>query len=207
MPFQIGNYYDNSSIKNIYSKTNYKKKKINNSINLPPINNPPSTMNNLNINKNENEIIKKDNNYSNKINLLLNDLNIYTNNYKTKHCIFDLSIPLYTGNGLKLIVGNLEAKYSSKIQFYQDRITYIFYHPFENTQIRMIMFYKDMTDYKIDLNNKIFSFRIPHDLCHFKNEYIGKDPTSLLSIKFDSNKTCKFIYNKVYIYLFRLFQL
>lgn len=57
----------------------------------------------------------------------------------------------------------------------------------------MIMFYKDMSDFNVETIKKLFSFRIPHDLCHFKNEYIGTDPTSQLSIKFENERSVKYI--------------
>lgn len=57
----------------------------------------------------------------------------------------------------------------------------------------MIIYYKHISEFNTQMSNKLFSFKIPHDLCHFKNEYIGTDPKSQLSIKFENERAIKYI--------------
>ena len=66
-------------------------------------------------------------------------------------------------------VGSLTCRYPSPVHFYSDRCEFPFHHPYENTVIHMIMYYKDMSSKT--LNSRRMSFNIPHELMHFKLDY------------------------------------
>ena len=66
-------------------------------------------------------------------------------------------------------VGKLTARYPSPVQFYADRCTYTFHHPYEAREIDMSMFYVDMR--AISLHGPTLSFKIAHHLVHFSDDY------------------------------------
>lgn len=65
-----------------------------------------------------------------------NTLLLIFRNYQEKHGITcTVTKPKFTAQATDMIVGNLKSKYPSKINFYEDRFTYIFFHPFDNCQV------------------------------------------------------------------------
>ena len=60
--------------------------------------------------------------------------------------------------------------------FYRDRLEYTFHHPFQSTEIQLILYYRDMQSLTLSPNpqpGKIH-FRVPRKLVHFASDY---DPT------------------------------
>jgi hypothetical protein len=90
-------------------------------------------------------------------------------------------IPLLSIPTLCIKVGTLTAKYPSPISFYSHHCEFIFTHPFETSEIYMTMYYKDMEH--VFLRNSIFSFKIPRDLIHFKQDYDCKNSKHCVQIE------------------------
>lgn len=61
-------------------------------------------------------------------------------NYQQKHGITTtVTKPKFTAQAIEMFVGNLKSRYPSKINFYEDRLTYIFFHPVDNNQVLLII--------------------------------------------------------------------
>jgi hypothetical protein len=78
-------------------------------------------------------------------------------------------------------VGNLCSRQAYPVFFYADRAEYSFYHPYEPTEIRMIMYYRDMI--QVSLQGLRFSFRVPNQLRAFKGDYDPSNPLHLITIQ------------------------
>lgn len=81
--------------------------------------------------------------------------------------------PLFIIPAKSFIVGNLSCRYPSPISFYNNKLIYDFNHPYENKQIKMIMYYKDFI-HSININNKNnnMKFKIMKPLEQFgENDY------------------------------------
>jgi hypothetical protein len=70
---------------------------------------------------------------------------------------------------MSFTVGKLTCRYPSPVHFYTDRCEFPFHHPFENSVIQMVMYFRDMNS--ITLNSRRMSFNIPNQLVHFKLDY------------------------------------
>lgn len=70
---------------------------------------------------------------------------------------------------MSFTVGKLTCRYPTPVHFFSDRCEFPFHHPFENTVIQMIMYFRDMNS--ITLNSRRMSFNIPNQLVHFKLDY------------------------------------
>lgn len=56
------------------------------------------------------------------------------------------------------------SKYPSPVRFFQDRSEFSFFHPFEHTEVQMVMYYRDMESASLRSSSKRFEFRINHSL-------------------------------------------
>ena len=57
--------------------------------------------------------------------------------------------------------------------FYKNRLEYLFHHPFEASEILLVLYYKDMQSLAISPNpqpGKMY-FRVPRKLVHFASDY------------------------------------
>eukprot|EP01083_Nonionella_stella_P100270 282569_1 len=70
------------------------------------------------------------------------------------------------------VVGRLETKFPSPVQFYSDHCAYTFYHPFEPAEIQMVMYYSDMRQVILNQRKLEFRFKLDHSLIHFGNDYL-----------------------------------
>ena len=87
------------------------------------------------------------------------------------------------------VVGKLTSRYPSPVQFYADRCTYTFHHPFEAREIAMSMFYCDMK--ALALRGPTLAFRIAHHLVHFGDDY---DPArDVLTIELSSSADASWV--------------
>ena len=78
-------------------------------------------------------------------------------------------VPLLSLPASTFSVGKLSARYPSVVHFFQDRCEYLFFHPFESSQIRMVMYYRHMEE--LSIRHSKIQFRILKDLIHFMRDY------------------------------------
>merc|ERR1712146_39919 len=95
------------------------------------------------------------------------------------------------------VVGKATSKYPSMVQFYPDRCTYEFYHPFERKKISMEMFYRHMSAVKIHETRRELQFKITHTLIQFPRDYNPAMPNHKLIIGFNSSVDVKKVKNVV----------
>jgi hypothetical protein len=89
-------------------------------------------------------------------------------------------------------------KYPSPVSFFWDRASYLFYHPFDNKEISMHMYYVDMKDPELHVAKRKFVFRIAHQLAQFGKDYQPANTNQALSIEFSSEMDCQTFRDKVY---------
>lgn len=92
-----------------------------------------------------------------------------TRQLQSQHSILQATLPLFTLPARSFSVGNLPAKYPSLVHFFSTHCEYIFYHPYEPSQILMIMHYAHMED--LTVKGTIIRFRLRKDLVHFLKDY------------------------------------
>ncbi len=68
-------------------------------------------------------------------------------------------------------VGNLSCKFPSPVKFYTDRLEYVYMHPYNQSEILMLMYYKDLTNINMNNSGK-FSFRVPKKLNLFPGMFV-----------------------------------
>jgi hypothetical protein len=88
----------------------------------------------------------------------------------------------------KMVVGRLESKLPCPVTFYQDHCRYLFQHPFERKEIQMVMYYKDMQQVQLSVQEKSLRFRIDHALEHFGQDYQAKNLQHGIKICFVSEQ-------------------
>mmetsp|Transcript_14425 Transcript_14425/g.17821 ORF Transcript_14425/g.17821 Transcript_14425/m.17821 type:complete len:230 (-) Transcript_14425:411-1100(-) len=84
------------------------------------------------------------------------------------------------------VVGKLRSRFPSPVQVYPDRCEYIFHHPYENSQIKMIMKYGDMRQKEFSKNKRLFQFKIDHDLCQYIGDYNYNNKTHFIKLELNS---------------------
>lgn len=84
------------------------------------------------------------------------------------------------------VVGKIQAKLPSPVQFYSNRCEYNFYHPYQNKMIRMVMYYADMLEPFLNISLKRFNFRIGRDLFHYGKDYDHQNMNHLVQIDLNS---------------------
>lgn len=105
--------------------------------------------------------------------------------------------PLFTSPAKNFTVGNLQCRYPSPAIFFRDRLEYIFHHPFQSTEIQLILYYRDMQSLTLSPNpqpGKIH-FRVPRKLVHFASDY---DPTKhYVTLYLSSSSALESIRNEI----------
>mmetsp|Transcript_3198 Transcript_3198/g.9757 ORF Transcript_3198/g.9757 Transcript_3198/m.9757 type:complete len:254 (+) Transcript_3198:3-764(+) len=86
------------------------------------------------------------------------------------------------------VVGKLASRFPSPVEFFSDRCEYTFYHPFQSTMIRMVMYYADMVSPVLCLGHRTLDFRIARDLLHYGSDYNPRDATHSVSVEFSSEQ-------------------
>ncbi len=94
-----------------------------------------------------------------------------------------LTIPSKT-----FVVGKLQAKFPSPVNFFSNRCEYAFHHPYESSMINMVMYYNDMYATRIiTKGNFSFSFKIDHSLLHYLKDYDPANRQHFVSIMLNSS--------------------
>mmetsp|Transcript_6753 Transcript_6753/g.10168 ORF Transcript_6753/g.10168 Transcript_6753/m.10168 type:complete len:369 (-) Transcript_6753:203-1309(-) len=81
--------------------------------------------------------------------------------------------PLLSFPAKNFTVGTLQCRYPAPAIFFRDRLEYTFHHPFQASEIRLIIYYKDMQSLALSPNpqpGKMY-FRVPRRLVHFASDY------------------------------------
>ena len=115
-----------------------------------------------------------------------------TENLREKHNLKSSSgeKPLYIAPSLKFVVGRLESKLPSPVEFFRDHVAYTFNHPYQNKQILMKMYYGHMSQkyFKKSMNTYVFEFKISHPLKHYGLDYDPGEHNHKVKIVFASEK-------------------
>lgn len=80
---------------------------------------------------------------------------------------------LFTSPAKNFTVGTLQCRYPSPAVFYRDRLEYVFHHPFQASEILLVLYYRDMQGLVLSPNpqpGKMY-FRVPRKLVHFATDY------------------------------------
>ena len=96
--------------------------------------------------------------------------------------------PLHVTPARNFTVGHLQCRYASSVEFFADRFEYKFHHPFQNTEILLVMYFKDMNNVSLTQSptpGKLI-FRVPRHLVHFASDY---DPTKHYVVLYLSSST------------------
>lgn len=104
--------------------------------------------------------------------------------------------PLLTFPARGFTVGTLSCRYPSPISFYQDRMEYVFHHPFENTEIRMVMYYRDIIG-PVVVGNKL-RYKLPRALTHFPSDFDPNNPQHQITVEFTSNGAASSVKQRVF---------
>lgn len=97
-------------------------------------------------------------------------------------------------------VGTLNCKYPSPVRFFPDRLEYTFHHPFEASEINMIMSYRDMSSFALNspaATRMLLSFRVPRRLTHFSNDFDPSNPMHNIVIELASQLAVNQIKEKI----------
>lgn len=81
--------------------------------------------------------------------------------------------PLLTTPAKNFTVGHLQCRYPAPVDFFSDRFEYTFHHPFQNSEIRLTVYYRDMVGASLAASpapGKLI-FRVPRHLVHFAADY------------------------------------
>ena len=107
--------------------------------------------------------------------------------------------PLFTSPSLKFVVGRLESKLPSPVNFFHDHCGYVFNHPYQSKQIKMKMYYSDMQKVNVreSMGNYIFEFKIAHALKHYGIDYDPGKYDHMVRIYLASQKDAKTIKEKI----------
>lgn len=101
--------------------------------------------------------------------------------------------PLLISPAKNFTVGHLQCRYPTPVEFFHDRFEYKFHHPFQNAEIHLTMYYRDMTNTSLTTSpspGKLI-FRVPRHLVHFAADY---DPSKHYVVLFlASNVDLQFI--------------
>lgn len=107
-------------------------------------------------------------------------------------------VPLFSTPSSNFNVGRLSCRYPSPVHFYRNRVEYTFHHPYEATEIAMIMYYQDMSQVILPSNSPFrLAFRLPHRLIHFGDDYDPSKMDSVVAIDFPTGLAVTQIRQKV----------
>lgn len=109
----------------------------------------------------------------------------------------DKEQPVVSVSSRNFVVGQATSKYPSMVEFFADRCTYVFHHPFEKKQINMVMYYNHMEQVKVSTARRELRFRIGHRLGEFMRDYKPDNPNHKLTIGFNSSVDTSLVATRV----------
>lgn len=92
------------------------------------------------------------------------------------------STPILTLPTKNVTIGNLNCRFPAPIQFFSDRCEYVFHHPYESSEIQMVMYYMDMSG-TVVTGNKM-RFRLSKKMAHFPLDFDPKNPLHTIGLEF-----------------------
>jgi hypothetical protein len=95
--------------------------------------------------------------------------------------------PILTTPSRSFVVGRLESKFPSPVQFFGDRVEYQFHHPYDRKVVSMVMYYRDMSNAMISDRKRELQFKIMRRLEEFGDDYDYRQHTHVVSIGFGSS--------------------
>ena len=92
-------------------------------------------------------------------------------------------------------VGTLCCRYPSPTRYYRDRIEYTFHHPYEHSEVHMIMHYSDMIQAAVTAGR--LRFKLPRRLLHFTSDFDPNNPTHVIAIELGTTAAISIVREKV----------
>ncbi len=92
-------------------------------------------------------------------------------------------------------VGTLCCRYPSPTRYFRDRIEYTFHHPYENSEVHMVMHYCDMI--QTALAGGRLKFKLPRRLVHFSSDFDPNNPTHVIAIELGTSAASTIIREKI----------
>ena len=92
-------------------------------------------------------------------------------------------------------VGTLCCRYPSPTRYFRDRIEYTFHHPYENSEVHMVMHYCDMI--QVALTGGRLKFKLPRRLVHFSSDFDPNNPTHVIAIELGTSAASTIIREKI----------
>jgi hypothetical protein len=92
-------------------------------------------------------------------------------------------------------VGTLCCRYPSPTRYFRDRIEYTFHHPYENSEVHMVMHYCDMI--QTALTGGRLKFKLPRRLVHFTSDFDPNNPTHVIAIELGTSAAGTIIREKI----------
>jgi hypothetical protein len=92
-------------------------------------------------------------------------------------------------------VGTLNCRFPSPARFYRNRIEYTFHHPFEASEIMMIMHYADMTSSQLAAGK--LKFKLPRRMTHFPDDFNPNNPSHAITIELGTTAAFNIVREKV----------
>ena len=83
-------------------------------------------------------------------------------------------------------VGVLQCRWPSPVSFFADRLTYVFNHPHEASQVTMVMYYGDMRELELSAGRRDLRFRVPNALREFGADFNHNDRRHVVQVSFAS---------------------
>jgi hypothetical protein len=116
----------------------------------------------------------------------------FTNDMRKKHGLPEPAAGVLKSTpSSKFVVGRLDCKFPSPVQFYGNRCVYTFHHPFQSAEIRMEMFYSDMKSAQV--SGRTFQFKIGHALREFGDDYNFRNPQHYVMIEMSTGGDAEWV--------------
>jgi len=86
----------------------------------------------------------------------------------------------------RFTIGRARASAPSRVDFFDDRLEYDFKDERrDRSSVRMVMYFRDMRDARVDYRRPALVFRVARPLEMFTADYNPADPDSVLRVEFD----------------------
>jgi hypothetical protein len=113
-----------------------------------------------------------------------------TNGLREKHGMQRATTVLFTTPALLFVVGRIESRSPSPVEFHQNHVSYSFQHPYQTkTRIDMIMQYSHMINASVKqdhISGNFFEFKVSTSLKHYGIDYDPGKRDHVIKIKLAS---------------------
>ena len=88
----------------------------------------------------------------------------------------------------RFAIGRAKASAPSRVDFFEDRLEYDFRDERrKDSAVRMVMYFRDMRDARVDYRRPALVFRLSRPLDMFTADYDPSDPTAVLRVEFSDS--------------------